>query len=445
MLIDKIREKFSVKDVVVLYVIFSALAISLFDYRGDIAELFGDLRKIASSPYGLVNDYISNFGRAAAFFNAAITTLLWYIAIRLFKKETNDLAFASLMILFGFSLIGKNIFTTLPIMTGVLLAAKYKKTTLGNFIIVGALLMSLSPVSHFLWAYAPQNLGLNQTLGIVLGIFAGIASGFVGVVFAIEMPKLHKGLTIYNIGFTIGIIAMILNFTLQLFGVVNTQIMEDFYHQAYLTYKQMNFSFQWVIFYWLLTIPLVTLISSLFLSRQNHRDIFKVWTQSGYDPKFSDETNEAAVMFSVGIMMIFAIIVGSLLGVRWDGLSIAGVVSFGGFSAYGKHPLNTLPIMAGVGLAAIVVLQVNPDYPERILYSRFMFGAALAPIVGIYGWKSGVLAGFLHVTITNRIIAIHMFGMYHNGFGTGLVALTMIGFFALFKIQPKHKIKKEGT
>ena len=94
-----------------------------------------------------------------------------------------------------------------------------------------------------------------------------------------------------------------------------------------------------------------------------------------------------------------------------------------GFSAFGKHIFNILPIMSGVILGGVVMHWSLADPAVQL---ACLFCTTLAPVSGYFGWPYGVLAGFLHSSVvlyTGSPVA--GMNLYNNGFSGGLVAIVL--------------------
>ena len=106
-----------------------------------------------------------------------------------------------------------------------------------------------------------------------------------------------------------------------------------------------------------------------------------------------------------------------------------------GFSAYGKHFLNTIPILIGVYLAKF---GSNTDTFTVALSG--LFGTSLAPISGVYGTFWGIVAGWLHLAVVQSIGTVHGgLNLYNNGFSAGIVAGFLLPIMDMIK---NHKDKE---
>jgi hypothetical protein len=112
-----------------------------------------------------------------------------------------------------------------------------------------------------------------------------------------------------------------------------------------------------------------------------------------------------------------------LAGGDLNGPTVGGILTLMGFSAFGKHAFNIVPVMTGVVLGGIVMHWSLSDPAVQL---ACLFCTTLAPISGYFGWPFGILAGFLHSSVvlyTGSPVA--GLNLYNNGFSGGLVATVL--------------------
>ena len=110
-----------------------------------------------------------------------------------------------------------------------------------------------------------------------------------------------------------------------------------------------------------------------------------------------------------------------------------------GFSAYGKHPRNILPIMSGIALGAILLPELSLATPG--VQMAALLGTTLAPMAGSFGWLGGILAGFLHICLVMRTGGpVNGLNLYNNGFSGGIVVLVLSSVLppVLERLRPKR-------
>lgn len=81
------------------------------------------------------------------------------------------------------------------------------------------------------------------------------------------------------------------------------------------------------------------------------------------------------------------------IGADLNGPTIGGIMTIVGFAVFGKHLLNSVPVMAGIFNGTLAKPWAIND-PAIVLAT--LFGTTWAPIAGQFGWRWGLAAGFLH-------------------------------------------------
>ena len=148
-------------------------------------------------PDFLITDYIAVGGIGAAFINAGALTLMSIGFIYFLDMEMDGHTITSSCLMFGFSLFGKNLMNIWAILLGVLLYAKYHKTSLSKYIYVGIYGTSLSPIITQIMHIVDMPL-----LGrLLLTVGVGISIGFVLPPLSTHVHYAHKGYSLYNVGF----------------------------------------------------------------------------------------------------------------------------------------------------------------------------------------------------------------------------------------------------
>jgi len=113
-----------------------------------------------------------------------------------------------------------------------------------------------------------------------------------------------------------------------------------------------------------------------------------------------------------------------MIGGDLNGPVIGAILTIVGFSAYGKHPRNIVPIMLGVFIASLAKPWSAAD-PSILLAA--LFGTTLAPIAGRFGWHWGIVAGIVHSSAATSVGALHAgLNLYNNGFAAGIVAAVLV-------------------
>jgi hypothetical protein len=129
------------------------------------------------------------------------------------------------------------------------------------------------------------------------------------------------------------------------------------------------------------------------------------------------------VLINIGVNGILGIVYILIVGGELNGPTVGGIFTIMGFSAFGKHAFNIIPVMIGVALGAYG-MHYTPDYPALQLAG--LFGTTLAPIAGHFGWLPGILAGFIHSALVLQTGGpVAGLNLYNNGFSGGLIAIVL--------------------
>ena len=135
-------------------------------------------------------------------------------------------------------------------------------------------------------------------------------------------------------------------------------------------------------------------------------------------------------------------------GVGFTGPTVGIVFAALTFAADGQHIRNVFPIVVGYtllfGIVIVICLVAKLDIPWTLSTQPYVTGLAFAtglcPIAGKYGFKYGVLAGFISAIICTSTSAMHgSFVLYNGGFTAGLTALVLLPFLDFYKIKPKFE------
>ncbi|MBN2897845.1 MAG: DUF1576 domain-containing protein [Clostridia bacterium] len=383
---------------------------------GGVSNLMHGLGVIVSSPTILITDFLEIGGLGPSFVNAALIGFFNLYLLRRYKLRINGLLIAAYMTVMGFAFFGKNIFNILPIYIGGYWYCHYQKIAMKNIILIIMFGTALAPiVSEMAFGH-----GLPLSLSLPLGIGLGVLIGFIIVPLSSHMLKFHDGYNLYNIGFTAGIIGTVFTSMLRSFKMEiqpeNILYMRDFIHIGAL----------------LAVLFIYLIVMGLFINRHLMGDYHKILKYKGRTiTDFTQLVGYGMTFFNMGIMGLGALAYVSAVGGVINGPVLAAIFTVVGFSAFGKHPKNSLPIMLGVILMAVLL---GNDLSTTGMIISVLFSTTLAPIAGSYGPFAGLLAGVLHFALVSNIGIIHGgINLYNNGFSGGLVAGFLVPIIDAFK------------
>jgi len=375
-----------------------------------LPDIIPGLWAIIREPDFLITDYFIIGGVGTALINAGLLTLFCIAIIYSLGMEMDGHTITSCCLMFGFSLFGKNLLNIWTILFGVYLYSRYHKMPLSKYIYIGLYGTSLSPIITQIMYISHLPYGLR----LFISLLVGIAIGFVLPPLSTHVHYAHKGYSLYNVGFSAGIIATVTVSLLKSFGVTT---------ESRLIWSSGNNGLFLLV---LGSFFLLTAIGSIVLGGRevvsSYRAILKSTGIAGTD--YLKEEGGAATSFNMAVNGLFAMLFVVCVGGDLNGPTIGGIFTIVGFSATGKHLRNIAPIMFGVLLASFTK-RWSITEPSPML--ALLFSTTLAPIAGEFGVLMGILAGFLHSSVALNVgIVYGGMNLYNNGFAGGIVAIFMV-------------------
>lgn len=373
------------------------------------AEIARGLWRIVVCEDSLITDYILIGGPGAAFVNAALVTAVSICVLYLADDVPNGTTVVVMGLMSGFSLFGKNFVNIWPILLGTWLYTRYRKEPFGGFAAIGLMATALSPIV----SYIALDSGWGHPVAAVL---AGVLIGFVMPPLSAYTYRIQNGMNLYNMGFACGLLAFIFVPVMASLGADPTTN----YHWA----DGYNLPFGCT----LAGLCVALILWGLFCTRKPLWAVWAGWRRllqtSGRSPSdYLRMFGHEPVMVNMGVNGLLG--TGFILAVGGDlnGPTVGGILTIMGFSAFGKHAFNILPVMAGVALGGVVMHWSLSDPAVQL---ACLFCTTLAPVSGYFGWPFGVLAGFLHSSVvlyTGSPVA--GMNLYNNGFSGGLIAIVL--------------------
>ncbi|WP_044564978.1 DUF1576 domain-containing protein [Anaerococcus provencensis] len=398
---------FRYRDFYLASLIFVLFGLSL----DSITNIYQGMLNILTSPSVLVSDYMEIGGMGAAFVNAGLMLLFSvFVADKSGARLTGALI-SGLFTVLGFSFFGKNVLNTIPLMVGVYLYCMYKKLEVSNYMHVMCFVTGISPVVSLFY------FGLNFSIitGFILGALVGILVGFIIIPISANMIAFHDGYSLYNVGFSLGIIGIIIAGNLRMFDRIIPEV---------------NIIYTGSDLYPLVFLSIICTIFVCYglIKNKGLKGYGKLLKQSGrLVSDFTILFNKYLVIFNVGITGIISILYVKICGGVINGPILGGILTVMGFSVFGKHPKNVLPIMLGV-LVASIYNKYDPSGTPAILTA--LFSTTIAPIAGEFGVLAGIFAGFTHKAVATNVGFIHGgINLYNNGLAGGFVAAVLVPLF----------------
>ena len=358
---------------------------------------------------------------------------------------------------------GLNFLNMWPPFVGVLIYSKLTKTRYRNNVHVSLFATALGPfISDFIFRYTLGEqfaAGKVQTtvLGLCLALFFGISVGFVVPALLPGTTAMHRGFNMYKAGLAFGILGIfIYSFMYRTLGIdspeVVTIVNPEYYALPYAYRGFMNVFF------------ILLFSATIFLGFAFNRFSFHGYPQllrsTGYGTDFLDKFGMPVCLINVGVYGLCILAYLNVIfilpeiftflpkGVGFTGATVGVTFAALTFAADGQHPRNVWPIAVGYALLLTIVSAIclicDMDVPWTLSTQGYINGIAFAtglcPFAGKYGWKIGVLAGFISAIICTSTASMHGgFVLYNGGFTAGLTALVLLPILDFYKVKPKFE------
>lgn len=402
-------------DLQILLIIPTILFILAF-FLDSPSNLIYGLYNIIISPDVLLVDYLRIGGIGASFLNSSILAFINIFIIYKLKLKINGALIAAIFTIMGFAFLGKNIFNVWPMYIGGYLYVKYQNINFKNILVMIMFSTSLAPlVSDIAFG-----LGISPWISLPIGVVFGVFCGFIISPIASHMTRVHDGYNLYNIGFTAGLIGTLITSLLRSFGF-------NFEQQEIL-------STEYDLFLRILLIIFfsIFIIIGFKINRNSFKGYSNLLKHSGrLVTDFTHIEGYGLTFINMGISGLVATFYVIALHGDFNGPIIGGILTIFGFSAFGKHPKNSIPIMVGVFLASLMNIW---DTNSTTVLIAGLFGTTLAPIAGKFGILAGIIAGFLHLGLVKNVGYLHGgVNLYNNGFSGGILAAVLVPLIEAFK------------
>ncbi|MCT4595686.1 MAG: DUF1576 domain-containing protein [Anaeromicrobium sp.] len=400
-----------------LIVLCYALSLIIFAFLVDNPKnIFKGLYLILIEPDILITDYIGVGGMGATFLNSGILMILALFMLYKCRININGVSIACLFLVAGFSMFGKNIFNVWFIIGGVYIYARIQKDKFSKYIYIALFGTCLSPmVTQIMF-------GIDKPLmvRVPVAILVGISIGIILPPLSAYLIRVHQGFNLYNIGFVAGIIGTIFVSVFKSYG---------FLPESRLIWTTEN---NVILSIYLFTMFILMIFIGFYLNDKSFKNLRNIYSYPGRAvTDFILLEGFGPTLINMGINGLIGVIYILIVDGDLNGPIIGGIFTLVGFGAFGKHGKNMLPIFLGVYLGSLTKIWSIND-PSILLAA--LFGTTLAPIAGEFGWKYGILAGFIHSSVVLNVGVLHGgLNLYNNGFAGGIVAATLVPVIEAFR------------
>lgn len=381
------------------------------------AQILAGYYKIHTSRSVLVTDYIGLGGLGAALLNAGVSGLFFLILLILHRQDPKGVIVASLWTTIGFSLFGKNLANTMPILLGVLLYGRVKKIKFKDLFVPAMLSGTIAPLVTEI-AFLQDDFSLFR---IIAAIIVGLLIGFIFPVVTDEVKRVNKGFCLYNCGTAGGFIA---TFCVGLLRSVGIEIIPESIWD--MSHTQLLGTYVYILALALILFGII---------KDKPQNAFRKYKQllSETDPDGHDYLIKYGYTsyINMGTMIIIVTTVLLIMNIPINGPMLGGIFTVAGFALSGKNPRSTITILTG-SIIASHLNYLDPTSPANSF--AILFSTGLAPIAAKFGMASGIFVGFAHVSIAIFVGQLNGgLNLYNNGFAGGFSAITIVPIIVFFK------------
>ncbi len=424
-------------------------------------DILSGLARILTSPSQLVTDYFALGGLAAAFLNTAICGLAANLVILISRKKITATTLAAYLLVVAHGFYGLNLLNMLMPIFGVLVFCAVMKKPFYDHVNIALFSTALGPfISELVFRYIlgdSFSIGEPRTsaIGIALAVTFGITSGFAVPALISGTSKMHRGFSMYKAGLALGIMGIfVYSFMYRTLGVTppDAIVIEN------PAYYAMPYAYRGFVNVFFAALFTLSLLIGFFANNRSFRGYRELLRSSGYGEDFIDKFGMPVCLINIGVYgfailayLNLAFVLPQILpflpdGVGFTGTTVGITLAALTFSADGQQPRTVAPIVLGYVLLLAVVCAIcligGMPVPWTLSTQGYMNGLAFAtglcPFTGKYGWKVGVLAGFLSAVICTSTAEMHGgFVLYNGGFNAGLTALVLLPILDYYNVNVK--------
>lgn len=409
-MVKRITESFKKENLLRNITLLCIAALAAAAFACDSPEnILRGMGRILTSRSVLITDFFVVGGMGAAFLNAALVLMIGTALVLAKKIPFTGPTMAALFMNAGYGLWGKNPMNVLPIVFGIQVYCMVHHVKLKRHIYTALFGTCLAPFVTEVYFLLDAPVAVRA----VAAVFLGILIGFLLPALTMHTASMHMGYNLFNVGFSAGILAFVAVCILNSLG---------FEVESVMLWQEGRPAGVIAGLYLFFTLIFLTGFVSGGCQWSGLKKIFSRPGRAVSDFVLMD--GAGPTMMNMGLMGAVCTTYILLIGGDFSGPVVGALLMCFGFSAFGAHVKNYLPVLLGVYLFTFIS-RYQPTTPGIQLAA--IFGVGLCPIAGQFGIFAGILAGILHSAIS--MCTAQFYGglnLYNNGFSAGWVAIFMI-------------------
>lgn len=428
-------------------------------YTGQWGRVFENWCQIMTSPCPLVTDYLEIGGLASAFLNAGVCGMVCFLFMIGLKGDSHPNTMAGFFLVVAHCFYGLNLLNMLPCFAAPFIYLQRKQLNYNDNLHICMFCTSFGPfVSEFLFRYTIGDAfkfgKVHLTAeGVFLAVCFVIFLGFIVPAILPGAQAWHKGYNLYNGGLAFGIFGFfVYHFMYKTMGIPAPAKIQ-YLNPVYETFGHSYYAFANAFF---LSVFALCILIGFILNGKSFRGYEKLLKNTGHRSDFAALYGMPVCLINIGFVgLLFLIYLNFVIyftdgGAGFTGATIGVLLAALTFTATGQHPKNVWPIMIGYQLLYIVTLMFCQASGREISWTistqgyinGVAFATGLCPIVGRYGTRAGIIAGFMCASMCTATSALHGgLVLYNGGFTAGITALILIPILEHYIPTPREEVK----
>lgn len=428
-------------------------------YTGTGSTLLTDFSRILTSPGPLVTDYFGVGSMPATFLNAGLCGLIMWAFMAFLPGPSHVNTLAGYFLVVAHAFYGLNFLNMWPCFLASFLYLRIHHLDFNQNLHVCMFCTCFSPfISELLFRYTlpdrwvPGLVQINAK-GVMLAICFSFVVAFVAPAILPGTKAWHKGYNLYNGGLAFGMLGFLLyNFLYRTMGV-RAPYVPSFYNVVYERHNCSYAVFGQVFF---LLMFGGCLLAGYLLNGRSFHGLSLLFTDTGYQSNFASKYGMPLCLINISLYGTFFLAYVNVVtfytkGAGFTGPTFGVIFASLTFTAMGQHPRNVWPIFVGYPLLSIFAWAFNIlmagsmswTISTQAYINSVAFATGLCPLVGRYGTRAGIAAGFLCASLCTATSALHGgLMLYNGGFTAGITTLILLPILEHYIRKPRDDMSQ---
>lgn len=400
-----------------------------FIYTPDFSTLLEGLKNLGIAHMRTDSEPLviaGNFG--SVWLNAGLIMVLMWLTHKVFDSRFKGVDYAIFLMMFGLTFYGVTLFNVWAPLIGSLVANSMRPGDMKDKIGISWFGPGVGSLVSNLAFFVPQ-LDPASMKAILISQLVGFMMGFLIPHFIDVAKEIHKGRTIYNVGFAAALTGFAVYTLLKALGLTFLPVDDQVYLEA---------SSNIHLFLVLIIVPLYLFVMGAIYNggiAYYFKNVFWITTDGG---DYSQLFGPGAALMNQAVVLTFGLIIATFVlpDSTMSGAVIAACFTAGAFASLGVTVRGATPVVLGSMLGAFFFGGVNTVINGGSFLNggyTYMNGRAMtvamiqvmgaSPVTSRDGKLSAFVFGVIHQALVVNLGVLHGWTVvYNNAFSQGLVA-----------------------